>query len=905
MKQRLRTKIFLSIALLGSMILAISCSTKKNTFTRRVYHNLTTHYNIYWNGNESFKNGLADLNKNLRDNYNKILLVNNYGTADDSRKIYSAMDRAIEKATIAIQRHSLYFKKTEYNRWIDDCYMLIGKAQFYKQDYNSARRTFDFVMKQYIDNPVQYEALLWQIKTNIQQKKYEDAFTQLDQLDGLVSKEKVPFSVRRDIPLVYADYYILNNNLSTAKTYLEQGLELTTDRKFKMRLDYILAQINQQDKNFPKATEYYTRVIKGPASFEMAFNARINMARSFDIYSGDKSNLQKQLRKMLKDGKNKDFRDQIYFALSELAELDKNDTLVMHYLKLSVGTSVNNDYQKTTSALKLANMSFDRLNYENAKAYYDTTLQVLPKDYPDYEAINNRTLTLSDLITNLQVVQYEDSMQRLGRIPEAELTAIIQKVIDEYNRKEKQRLEEEQQQQMDIAMAGNTPNLRNERIQDLGGGGWYFNNPAAISLGYSEFMRKWGRRKLEDNWRLSNKRAVANFSPDEADNTQKVPGDSLAPDSKTKKGAAVNPKDPKTYLQLIPKSPEAIAASNDKISEALLNLGYIYKDGLKDITKSVQAFEDLLSRFPDTKEALRIYYQLYLMGKDIPDEVMAAKYKDKIIAGYGDSDYAMIIENPDYNKEVLAKKNRVQSLYEETYQAFSRGQYRMVLLYSNEALSTYQDKDLLPKFEYLRALSVGKTENMDTMLVLLNKMVKVYPNSSVTPMAKELIQKYGKNAPVAAIVQPSANQPAGANNPSPSQASGFTTSTDTVVPTIYKYSPGQTHFYIIMLNEARVNVSATKIRLTDFISKSFNNDNLSVNAIVLDGGWQMITISSFRNSQAAMNFYGAVKLSDYVMAPIKEGDSKQFIISMENYPIFYREKKYDGYINFFNKNYSK
>jgi len=190
LKHRFSKNLFVFLALSGVLMVVYSCSTKKNTFTRRVYHNLTTHYNIYWNGNESFKTGLAELSKNSRNNYNKILLVNDYGSADESRKIYSQMDRAIEKSTIAIQRHSLFFKKVEYNRWIDDCYLLIGKAQFYKQDYTSARRTFEFVEKQYPNIPIHYDALLWQIKTDIQQKRYEDAFAKLDLLEEKVAKEK-------------------------------------------------------------------------------------------------------------------------------------------------------------------------------------------------------------------------------------------------------------------------------------------------------------------------------------------------------------------------------------------------------------------------------------------------------------------------------------------------------------------------------------------------------------------------------------------------------------------------------------------------------------------------------------------------------------------------------------------
>jgi tetratricopeptide (TPR) repeat protein len=897
--------------LIAGFALVYSCSTKKNTFTRRTYHNLTTHYNIYWNGNESLKSGVSSLRENTADNYNSILTVYNFGTPDDARKIYSTMDRAIEKASIAIPRHSLFFQNKEYNKWIDDCYMLIGKAQFFKQDYANSRRTMEYLMKQYEGTDTELEASLWYTRTFIQQKRFDDAASQVEQMETRMAKQKVSFSIRREIPLLYADYYLITGNYEAAKTNLKQGISLASDSKLKARLYFILGQIAQKEKNFAEATEYYSKVIKSPAPFEMVFNARINMAKSFDIYSGDKAGLEKQLKKMLRDSKNKEYYDQIYYALSELAILDNNDSLVMYYLKNSVASSVKNDYQKSTSSLQLADMFFKQQNYEMAAAYYDTTIQTLPPEHPDYAAINARTLTLTELVTNLQVVQYEDSLQKLARLPEAELAVIIKKIIDDYTREEEARKELEEQQKNEASMLTNIPNMRNENMANIGGGGWYFYNPSSVSFGFSEFLRKWGRRKLEDNWRLSNKRPVLQVDEITLDPGQ--PADSLKADPNAPVAAkgSTDPMKPETYIAQLPKTPEALAASNKQIASALVNLGYIYKDGLQDYPNSVESFEELVTRFSDMKEIIRIYYQLYLIGKEIPDESLIKKYSDIILTNYGESDYAQLIRDPEFNKEVLARKNRASTLYEETYQAFKRGQYRMVLLYSNQAIADYKDKDLIPRFEYLRALSLGKTENTDTMVVALNKLVLNNPNHPITPLAKEILLKYDKNTPVAtgtnttsAGVTPgtaaATAQPSSTSLPDP-----FVQSNDTVVPDIYKINFEQTHFYILMVDGNNVNVNATKIRISDFISKHFNNANLSVNAIVLDAGWQMISISSFRNSQSAMDFYYAMSQSEYVIATLNKGDYKQLVISMENYPVFYREKKYNGYLNFFKKNYLK
>lgn len=885
---------YVFIMLAAAAAVVSSCSTKKNTFTSRAFHNLNTHYNVYWNGNESFKAGKLDLEKSVLDNYNTILPVYNFGTPENARRIYSQMDKSIEKAGIAIQKHSMFFRNVEYNKWIDDCYMLMGKAQFYKQDFASARRTMEFVMKQYTKSPLQYEASMWLIRSYLQQKRLEDATAQLEQLDIKTNKKSIPYRVRREIPLVYADYYLQANNTSAAKTYLKQGLELASKPKMKARLNFILGQIAQRERNYSEATEYYTKVIKSPAPFEMVFNARMNLAKSFDRNSGNENELVKQLKKMLRDSKNIDYNDQIYYALAEMAQVSKNDTLVAYYLKKSVASSVKNDFQKSTSALQLADLYFKNKNYEPAAAYYDTVTQTLPKEHPNYDAVLHKSMTLTELVGNLQTIQHEDSLQRLAKLPDAELAVIINKIIEKVKAEEQAKRDEEERQRTEAAILGNVPNLRYENVSAVGGGGWYFYNTSAISLGYTDFLRKWGRRKLEDNWRLSNKKAV--MTSDDFD-TESATTDSVAnPNGKTAAAAqTADPLKPESYIQQLPKTKEQLAASNKLIAISLLNLGYLYRDGLNDMPNSVKSFEDLITRFPDMKDNIRIYYQLYLLGLQIPDEELSSKYKKVILDRFGETDYAQIIRDPDYNKEVLAKKNRALAIYEETYNAFTRGQYKMVLLYCNKAITDYKDKDLIPRFEYLRALSLGKTIGTDTMVVMLNKLITKYATHEVTPLAQDMVALYTKTP------EPQPKQPLpGTELPG---TVPFSSTADTIIPDIYKFNAAQSHFYLMLADEKTVNVNAVKNRMSDFITKNFNPAGLTVNSIVLDGGWQMITVSSFRDSQAAMDFYKSIGNDNYVMAQIDQNSIRQMVISMENYPVFYREKKYDGYLNFFRKYY--
>ena len=266
----------------------------------------------------------------------------------------------------------------------------------------------------------------------------------------LIASEKaelqLPWIVRKDLPLAWADLYITQAKYNLAKESLEKAIPLNSNGKLRTRLYFILGQINQLEKRDIQAGEYYTRVIKGSASFEMAFNARINLARVYNANSSDKRMIIKELEKMLKDAKNKDFQDQIYYALADIAFKDKNDTLGVKYLRKSVASSVSNDYQKSISSLRLADIYFNRPDYGQAQAYYDSTIMFLPKDFPDYEKISEKTDILTRLVGFLQTVHVQDSLQHLALMPESERNKIIDKAIAEYIKKEEEakRLEEEQ-----------------------------------------------------------------------------------------------------------------------------------------------------------------------------------------------------------------------------------------------------------------------------------------------------------------------------------------------------------------------------------------------------------------------------------------------------------------------------
>ncbi|MEI8203919.1 MAG: tetratricopeptide repeat protein [Bacteroidota bacterium] len=867
--------IFIILAFIG-LATIYSCSNRKNTFTRRVFHNITARYNVYFNGNESFKEGLADLDKNAKDNFTRILPIYKYGTKENAQAIYPQMDRAIEKSAKAIRKHSIFIKGQEHVKMMENCYMLMAKAQFYKQDYKSALRTFDYVIKTFKKSPVKNEASIWKSKLLNIQEEFDNSAPLLDDVQNLIYKKSASNKFQKDFSLAYADFYIRQENYTPAIDYILTALSKSHTKKEKIRLNFILAQIYQANSNCEKATYYYKKVLKRMTPYEMSFNSRINIARCFNPATTKREDIEKMLMRMLKDIKNLEYKDQIYYALADIA-LKNEDTLVgLQNLKTSVSVSTNNNYQRTASALMIGDISFKKLDYVIAQAYYDTALQFLPKDYPDYVNIESKTKVLTELVKNLQVVQLQDSLQRLAGMTEAQRNAvidkIIQKIVDEENRKKK----EESDRQMGLYQ------LQSSKPLDVNAGSssWYFYNTNAKNFGYAEFQKKWGKRKLEDLWVLSNKQVV---SFDEIENIKK---DENGEETDSVKKVVANPKDRKLYMKDIPMTKELVDKSNEKIVAALYSIGFIYKEGLNDEVKAMEAFESLITRFPKDKRVPGAYYQLYVINLNRGKDAKAAEYKNILLTQYAETDYAKLIADPQYYIQMQAVKDRSKKFYEQTYNSYQNKEYGVVVNNADTALVKFKaDKVILPKFEYLKAISLGKlTGNNDTAVAIMKQIVQKNPENEVKGLAQNFIDVWEKLK----------GKPLNDTN-------SFKT-IDVPEPT-YEYDPDNLHFYVLIVDSKKISVNSMKNRISDFNTQYYKLSELTISNIFLNETQQIITINKFKDKDAALDYYTLISSNTYVFSGIEQDDYYSFVVSDSNYPLFYKKKDREEYLSFFQKNY--
>ena len=881
-------KILDVFAILLTIIMLASCSTKKNRWNRRVWHNTTSHYNVWWNGNQSLKEGEKTLRETAKDDYTQTLRVFNYGTKEDALAQNANMDRTIEKGAICIQKHSMRFNNKEYVRWIDDAFIDMGKAHFYKQDYVPARRTFDYASTQYRNSADRHTATLWLAKTYIETKQFEKAEALLQALLVAMDNEdeKIPRYVRNNIDLVYADFYIAQGKDNEAVKYLRNSLLTAKGKYDKTRAMFILGQIYESQNDKPRATEQFKNVIRKHPSYEMTFEAKMNLTRCYDA---DTTTIMRMLKRMLKDTKNTDFKDRIYYAMADVALENNNETDGVKYLRKSVAASTTNNNQKIKSSLDAANILFKNSDYILSQAYFDTAVMTMSREYPGYDSLLNLSVMLTDLVSNLTVYETQDSLLRLAEMDSIHLNAVIDKLIDEY-KEEQKRLEEQREIEKQIALNGGNDNT-SQNATTNNDGSWYFYNTVTKNRGANDFKNKWGNRLLEDYWFISNKQSLAQ------EKTEELSEDELAMMSDEEreqylKGLEISkdttqytPLDRGYYMKQIPFTKQAKEEANKQIADALNNIGFIYYSDLQDYPRSIEAFAELTERYPDNSNEVSAWYYLYKMHSSRKETADAERYKNLVLTKYPDSNQAKIILDPEYFIKEHEKGAEAEQLYSKTFEAYQNGQYQRVMMNVKRARQLYADDTLyMPRFEFLNAVSLGYVNVVDSMAYALLRLVNKYPESSIKPFALDVLLKANDMYNLGLNIEsarPKDEKIEEKESP-------------------YTFRPND-EYYVLVICNRKVRINPLKVRIGDFNKNNFRMDQLKVKNLMLNKDDAMITIEKFENVNKALDYQTAMFINDYVFGGIDKENYQILIISVSNYPIFYQEKNVEEYLDFWHQ----
>ncbi len=822
-------------------ILYFACSTKVNKAPNRFYHSLNTKYNVLFNGKESFKEGEYKLKQAYYEDYDKILPVYIFPDEEISKEIIPEMNIAIEKATKGINRHSMYIKKKERNKYIDECYYLMANAHLFKREFSKSIEVFTYISKAYKKEEIAYMSDLGIVKTYLELNQKDEA-NQL--LRKMGEEKKLPTQVKANYHALFAEYYIREKNFSLAITELKEALENTKIKKEKIRYNFIIAQLYEEMGNDNFAVEFYDKVLELKPPFEIAFQAKTKKA-FVSLSTKNLAEIEEELKKLLVKSPSGNSKSIIYLALCELELRKANQPASLNYLKLAEEEAEDNKTKKKVY-LKFAHVYYDDKDFLNAQKYYDKAIQVIPKNDELYESILAKRNSLTRLANNLKIIQFEDSVQRIARLSEDERLKFIEEIIE--SKKNQVTPESTPTASENVSMSANSD--------------WYFTNENTRNFGYKEFSKIWGKRTLEDNWRRKNK-MIGSFG-----NEDLVESINLS-DEELKENTI------QSYLSALPLSEEKLAASHQKKLNAHYDLGIVYMEQLQEYDLSVDHFIVVVDEYDTSKYDPSSLYFLYTIYNKQNQSELANKYKNKILSKYPDSEYAQVIKNPNYFIEKQKAAEKIFPYYENTYQLYLSKDYFGARENIKSVDSLFPVNIIKPKFELLEALCIGKLYGIDEFSKALKNVESKYKNSEESKEATRILSVL-QNVSMANVIN---------------ENNDFT------------YDVYAEHQIIILIPlDSLKNSSQIKNSISDFNSKFFPDKKYQVTDMLFANKYQLFIVKSMGNASEGINYYKTL-LTNKKLIPYSLHSNNVATISPFNFSIAFKENSLSQYFLFFKANY--
>lgn len=747
----------LLVGIAAVLLMLTACSTQKNTWASRSFHQTKVKYNIFYNGNLAFEDGLRAINTANEDDYSSVLPLYPVSNHTAAAAATSQMDKTIEKCRKCIKLHSikskpkpnpkkssdpaykLWLKQEEFNKEMGNAWIRLGEAEFHKGDFLGCIGTFSYVSRHYThDADMIARCGLWTARAYAELGwlyEAQDVLSKVE-VDALSRKHSSLYSA------VSADILLKNKQYHEALPFVKIALPQEKRTVYRPRFQYVLAQLYEQEGKRDDAREAYKRVIRLSPAPEMEFNARLRYA----LLQGRQA--VKKLLRMTRQSKNKDVLDQIYGAVGTIY-LQAGDTVkALENFQLGIEKSTQSGLAKAAILVTAADLYYEKRDYVAAQPLYAEATTILPVENENYDRLQKRSQTLNELIVEYSAVQLQDSLQRLSHMTEEEQRAVVDKLIENLIKAEKE-AEEKALLEAREAEHGGLQSVDTRNM--LGGGGqaaeWYFYNQQLLRSGKQDFVRRWGTRPLEDNWRRLSKTAVSSFLPTSQEDedlgleSDSIPSDSLqsaiqAPETDIHK--------PEYYLQQIPTTEEDIAASDSIIARALYNMVYIYQEKVGDQQLAGETLSELERRFPTCGYLLDLYYMKYLEAVKQDDSGMMSTYRSRIVTLFPDSKQARIVSDPLYFDRLRHMAREQDSLYQATYEAYSHSRYMEVKSNKRYAEEAYPLSPLLPRFLFLNAIAVARTEGQDAFVGCLRELVSLYPQSELSAMGKDMLAMMGQ-----------------------------------------------------------------------------------------------------------------------------------------------------------------
>ncbi|MDH7913685.1 tetratricopeptide repeat protein [Winogradskyella sp. SYSU M77433] len=726
------------------MLILHSCSRKKDTFINRNFHALGTEYNILYNGNIALDRGKAAINDEFSENFWELLPVERMSIQEDvflpGETKNADFERAEEKAIKAIQKHGMNIDGKEKNPQIDEAYLLLGKARYFDQRFVPALAAFNNILNKYPTSDKINKVKIWREKSSI---RLDNNVGALKKLKRLLEEEELEDQDLADATAAMAQAYLNLKHPDSAITQLGIAANYTKVKNEKARYHYIRGQLFNQFGQKDSANVEFDAIIEMHRQIPRSYyiNAHIERSLNFDTSTGDVTEFEEYLTELEENRENRPFLDKIYFRIAEYHRINTSDSLAEVYYNKSLRKTTADKYLKSLNYETLGNMYFDHNIYKTAGDYYDSTMTAMVKNTKPYRIIKRKRENLEDVIYYEGIAQTNDSILNIISLPEAEQLEIYTKYAQSLKLKaeeEAAKKEEDLKRQNNSTATNNTVNNRDlansKSLTDIrqtksntppGGSNFYFYNPTTVAYGKNEFVKLWGDRKLQDNWRLSNQR-------EDIEVTSAQLGEETVSSEEDPKFNA------QTYLASLPTKQSEIDSIVKERNYAYYQLGIIYKEKFREYELAKDKLETLLINKPEARLILPSKYNLYQIYSELGLDRAAQTVKEDIIKNYPESRYAEILLNPQ--SELSKDENSPEAIYEKLYAQFENEQYAEVITEAEKQIKRFEGDDIVAKFEILKASAKGRLYGFEAYKEGVNYIALTYPNTEEGKKAQELLQ---------------------------------------------------------------------------------------------------------------------------------------------------------------------
>ena len=736
----------------GLLLFLIACSTKRNTWLSRNSHALSTKDNILYNGGIGLNKGIEEVKLQNKDNFWEILPVERMQVSEDNLMPGSTknanFEKAETKATKAIQKHSMNINGSEKNPQMDEAYMMLGQARYYDQRFVPALDAFNYVLNKSPNSDKIYEVKIWREKTNM---RLDNDALAVNNLRKLLKEIKFKDQIFADANATLAQAFLNLQEKDSAVAKLKIAKEFTKSKEEISRYNYILGQIYEELGYKDSAYASYQTVIDmhRKAAKSYVIHAHARQSAQFDYEKGDTVAFLKKYYDLLKDRENRPFLDVLHHQLGLFYEKKNNKKLAIKEYNLSLKKKSQDTYLIASNYRNLADLYFIESKFSKAGNYYDSTLVQLKPRTREFNLIKKKRENLEDVIKYEAISQANDSIIALYKMSGSERTAYFEKHIAKLKKEEEAQLKAAEKEalikenqdrkdgKIDSEDAANNKKEKalgpkaNSNIASSSQNDFYFYTPSTVAYGKVEFAKKWGKRVLQDNWRVSS------ISSKENGKTEDLNAEDTETDNDAKGAADVEGKyTTDFYIKQIPESQTTIDSLSKERNFANYQLGIIYKEKFKEYQLAINKFEKLLKDNPEERLVLPSMYHLYKIY-EILDKQKADAMKESIVAQYPNSRYAQILQNSSSKTEESNDSPNVA--YANIYKQYQNGEIKTVLTATENAINRFTGDEIVPKFELLKANIAGKLGGLEEFSTALNYVALNYPNSEEGKKAEKLL----------------------------------------------------------------------------------------------------------------------------------------------------------------------